>query len=95
MGEIVVVYLGSAGPVSGAQPVLSGQATPSGLFPVSSPPIATVGGLPAPISYLGLTPGSVSLYQANLQIPAVSAGNQPLIISIGGAASSVSIIAVQ
>jgi len=42
------------------------------------------------ILYVGVTPGSAGLYQANIQVPTgAQPGNQPVILTIGGASSPV------
>jgi len=56
-------------------------------------PTVTIGGLPATVSFSGLTPGIAGEYQANVTIPAtVAAGDQvPLVMSIGGSSDTVTI----
>ena len=85
-GSVIVVYLTGIGGVSNAP--LDGAGAPanppaSALLPAS----ATVGGLNAPIQFLGLTPYFVGLAQANIQVPQLPAGNYPLVITVGGVAS--------
>jgi uncharacterized protein (TIGR03437 family) len=44
------------------------------------------------VSFSGLTPGLVGLYQVNATVPSgLTAGNQPITISIGGKTSPSSI----
>jgi minor extracellular serine protease Vpr len=51
-------------------------------------PTVTIGGQPATVVFSGLAPGIVGEYQVNVQVPAgISAGNQPITISIGGTTS--------
>jgi len=48
-------------------------------------PVVTIGGQPATVQYHGLAPGYAGVYQVNVQVPTnISAGNQPITISIGG-----------
>jgi uncharacterized protein (TIGR03437 family) len=89
-GSYIVVYFTGGGPVQGQSSLVTGQATPSGLFPlVQTNVTATVGGIASPnIPYIGLTSGLIGVYQADIQIPpTIAAGNHNLIITIGGVAS--------
>jgi uncharacterized protein (TIGR03437 family) len=58
---------------------------------------ATVSGMPAKVSFSGLAPGYVGLYQINAQVPANAPTGDvmPVVISIGGANSNTVTIAVQ
>jgi uncharacterized protein (TIGR03437 family) len=88
-GEVLTLYATGLGPVD-HQPV-TGQATPGGpLARTTTPASVTVGGVPATVSFSGLTPGLVGLYQVNFQVPAAApAGNYvPMVLSIGGAISN-------
>jgi uncharacterized protein (TIGR03437 family) len=82
-GAYVTVYLTGIGPLD--NPVGLGQATPS--QPLSSATIsaqATVGGMPAYMSFIGMTPGSVGLAQADIQIPpALAPGTYPIQVQMG------------
>jgi uncharacterized protein (TIGR03437 family) len=53
-----------------------------------------VSGVDATVNYVGLTPGSIGLYQANFVVPKVAAGDHPLVIAIGGQDSNNPLIAV-
>ena len=57
----------------------------------------TIGGVGATVTYSGLAPTLVGLYQVNALVPAgVLPGNAvPVIVSIGGATSNTVTIAVQ
>ena len=44
--------------------------------------------------YLGLTPGSVGLAQANLVVPTGVRGDVPLFINVGGVPSNTGLISV-
>jgi uncharacterized protein (TIGR03437 family) len=94
-GDILVVYLTGGGPVnpSGGR-WMTGAASPSGLSPVTLPFTVTIGGLPASVDYLGLTPTEVGLYQLNVHIPTLSAGDQTLVVTIGGNVSNSALISV-
>ncbi len=82
--ETVVVYATGLGPVSGA--MVDGQLASATSLQRTSPNQATasIGGINAPISFSGLTPGFVGLYQVNVQVPANLPSFAPLVISIGG-----------
>jgi uncharacterized protein (TIGR03437 family) len=84
----VIVYFNGGGPVQGPSSVLTGRATPDGTFPVTASYRATVDGVGAMLDFVGLTPGFVGLYQANLVIPSVPAGDHPLVLTVGGVASN-------
>jgi uncharacterized protein (TIGR03437 family) len=57
----------------------------------------TIGGVPADVSFSGLAPGYVGLYQVNAQVPAGLAANAatPVVISMEGIASNTVTIAVE
>jgi uncharacterized protein (TIGR03437 family) len=82
------VYFTGGGAVHGSSSIVTGRATPDGIFPVTASYRATVSGTPATVSFVGLTPGYAGLYQANLIIPNVPAGQHPLILTVGGVASN-------
>ena len=81
IGEVVAVYLSGLGDVFPT--ILDGTAAPSSpLSTTSSSFTANVGGTAATVSYAGLAPGFVGLYQINLQIPTgLSAGDYYIGIS--------------
>jgi uncharacterized protein (TIGR03437 family) len=55
----------------------------------------TVGGIPSPsVIYIGLSPGSVGLYQANFVVPQIAKGTYPVQITIAGQASNGPVISV-
>ena len=94
-GDALVVYLtggGAVQPTGGAW--TTGALAPPGLSPVTAQFSVTVGGLPAPVAYLGLTPGFIGLYQLNVQVPALPAGNHTLVITENGKASSSALVSV-
>ena len=90
-GSIVTLYLTGIGLVMN-QPATGSPAT--GLSPAIATATATLGRFPAVIQYLGLTPGSIGLAQANIVMPSVPASDYPLILTLGGAAANWTIISV-
>ncbi len=80
-GETLLVYLTGLGAVSSA--VSDGAAAPDSLDSTANTITATVGNISATVSYAGLTPGAVALYQVNVVVPStVTAGDN--LISIAG-----------
>ncbi len=57
-------------------------------------PSATIGGVNAPVQFLGLTPTYAGLAQANIQVPNLATGDYPLVITVGGYVSSSAILSV-
>jgi uncharacterized protein (TIGR03437 family) len=53
-----------------------------------------VNGKAAQVMYVGLSGGSVGLYQANFVIPQVVAGDHPLVITVNGVKSNSAAITV-
>src|SRR5579871_2160100 len=94
-GDGVTIYCTGLGAVVN-QPATGAVAGASPLPQTTVQATASTGGLPATVSYSGLTPGGVGLYQVNATVPAgVSLGNAvPVTISIGGATSNSVTIAV-
>ena len=95
-GESVSIFCTGLGAVSNPPDV--GVAAASS--PLSTTPVAatvTIGGRPAAVSFSGLAPGYVGLYQVNAVVPAnAPTGNSvPLTISIGNLTSNSVTLAVQ
>jgi uncharacterized protein (TIGR03437 family) len=85
-GETVLVYCTNLGAVS---PTIKDGVAGSGKELTVAQPTAMIGGSAAPVSFSGLAPGFVALYQVNVQIPkGLTSGNQPLVLTISGASSS-------
>jgi len=84
VNETVVVYCTGLGPVSGAM-VTGAPASTTSLQPTTpQQATATLGGINAPVSFSGLTPGFIGLYQLNVQVPASATPGSLLSIFIGG-----------
>jgi minor extracellular serine protease Vpr len=93
---VLQIFCTGLGPVSN-QPRTGSPA------PLTSPayttftPTVTIGGVAADVSFSGLAPGYVGLYQVNARVPAgLTAGLAvPVVISMQGAASNTVTIAVE
>ncbi|MGA2588656.1 MAG: hypothetical protein ABSH32_01960 [Bryobacteraceae bacterium] len=90
----IQIYCTGLGPVSNQPP--TGAPAPSGpLAETPTTPTVTIGNVAATVSFSGLAPGYVGLYQVNALVPAgTPAGDAPVAISIGGASSNTVTIAV-
>jgi uncharacterized protein (TIGR03437 family) len=95
-GDYILIFATGLGAVTPSPPtgVASGANPLSHLFVY---PTATVGGVSAPVSFAGLAPGFIGLYQVNVQVPqGVAPGDAvPVIVSIGGSASNSVTISVR
>ena len=95
-GDAVVLYLTGTGAVDPS--VVTGDGAPSEepLARATLPASATIGGKPAEILFLGLSPGFVGLTQANLIVPADApiGADVPVVITVGGQPSNSMVIAV-
>jgi uncharacterized protein (TIGR03437 family) len=82
-GENIVIYgigFGSVTPSIPPGEIAQGSSTLALPFTIS------IGGKPATFSYDGLSPSSVGLYQFNVTVPDVPAGNKvPVTFTLGGA----------
>jgi uncharacterized protein (TIGR03437 family) len=92
----ITIYLTGMGQTSPAIP--AGAAAPSDpLSRVSLPPSITIAGMDLDVSYAGLAPGEVGVYQINAKVPeAVLTGmSMPLTINQGGAATTLNVRVVK
>jgi len=94
LGDTVVLYFTGGGPVKASAPLVTGAAAPGGLSWVTGTYDLTVGGVDAAVNYIGLTPGSIGLYQANFVVPKVAAGDRAIVVTISGQASNSALMAV-
>jgi uncharacterized protein (TIGR03437 family) len=94
-GSVVIVYLTGHGAVSPSVP--TGQAAPPDpLSRATGGSSASIGGVSAPVLFLGLTPGLVGVAQANVLVPdGAPAGDQVLLVSIAGQAANAALISVR
>jgi uncharacterized protein (TIGR03437 family) len=93
-GSVISLFCNGLGPVTN-QPA-SGNSAGVPLSMTSTPATVTIGGANANVSFSGLAPGFPGLYQVNAQVPSsIQAGNQQVIVSIGGASSPALTLPVQ
>ena len=93
---VLQIFCTGLGPVT-IQPQTGSPAPLNALSYTSTAPTVTIGGVPAGVSFSGLAPGFVGLYQVNAQVPPGLAANSamPVVISMPGATSNTVTIAVQ
>jgi len=96
LGESLTIYCSGLGYVS-PQPATGAAAPSSQLSNTQLVVTATIGGASSPVTFAGLSPGFVGLYQVNVQVPnAAPAGTHvPVVITVGGVISNTVTIAVQ
>jgi uncharacterized protein (TIGR03437 family) len=94
VGSTILAYLTGAGAVS--PPVADGQ--PAGSNPLSkvTPTVtASIGSKSATVSFAGLAPDFVGLWQVNVVVPAgLAQGEYPLVISVDGQSSNAANVSV-
>jgi len=91
-GDQIVIYATGLGRTS--PPVDTGLPAPSDPLPAAViVPAVTLGGVSMNISYAGLAPGEVGVYQINATVPAKPPQGMeiPLVIDQGGASTSLSV----
>jgi len=92
-GSIVTAYLTGQGPLD--LPVPSGSAAPPDpLIGAAAQVTATLGGQTGEVTFAGMTPGLVGVFQVNLRIPALAPGDYPLAVAVGRAMSNAALISV-
>jgi uncharacterized protein (TIGR03437 family) len=82
-GQFITIYASGLGAVSN-QPADGAADTGSPLSQAAGTVSVTIGGVTAPFSFAGLSPGFVGLYQVNVQIPGGLGTNNsaPLIVTL-------------
>ncbi len=85
-GGTLIVYLTGVGPVT-TTPADGDANSSTDISYANSVSSASIGGVNAPVDFLGLAPGYVGLGQANITVPALANGDYPLTITVNGAAS--------
>ena len=94
-GRVAQLYVNGLGPVDNPPP--SGEPSPaSPLARTRIMPTVTIGGREAQVSFSGLAPYFVGLYQVNVTVPAEApAGIQPIVISSNGVVSKTASLPIQ
>lgn len=94
-GDVIVIYCTGLGEVT--PPVPAGTQTPAALFNTVATVTLTVGGISAPVSFAGLTPGQTGLYQVNAVIPSgIAPGDKvPVVLTAAGLSSAPVVISVR
>ena len=82
-GEYISIYCTGLGDVT-SRPALGSPSPGSPPASTLAAPVVTIGGVPATVSFSGLAPGFVGLYQVNVQIPptAPAGASVPLVLTI-------------
>jgi len=93
-GDTIVLYCTGLGAVN---PAATDGAAPKQLSSTLSVPQLTIGGQSAAVSFAGLTPGFVGLYQVNAAVPSVTptGADVAVTLSIDGQKSPLTTIAIQ
>jgi len=97
-GQVITLYITGAGAVS---PTQADGAAPAAGTPMDSLPVpaqqvtVSVGGVDAPIEFLGIPWGLVGTMQINYQVPAgAPLGAQPVVVTVGGIPSNTAFLTV-
>lgn len=94
VGGSIMAYLTGAGAVTN-QPADGAAAGSSPLSMVGSTVSATIAGQSAEVSFAGLAPGFVGLWQVNIVIPSgLAQGDFPLVVTVGGQMSNAANVSV-
>jgi len=80
-GDTVSIYALGCGPTS--PPTQAGVIAAQGL-PIALPFQLKIGGVPASVPFAGMVGGSIGLYQFNVVIPSVAAGDQSIELIVDG-----------
>jgi uncharacterized protein (TIGR03437 family) len=94
-GSTIVVYVTGVGLVSNQPADGAYSLGPPSLSQAAYINSATIGGVNAAVTFLGLTPTSVGLAQANITVPNLPSGDYPLILTVAGLQSTSALISVQ
>jgi len=98
-GSAMAFYVTGTGDVTPALKTAYSPASGTALanLPIPVQPLSvTVGGVPAFLEFVGITPGLIGVMQVNILVPSnTPTGNQPLVVTVGGASSAPVNIVVQ
>jgi uncharacterized protein (TIGR03437 family) len=98
-GTALALYVTGTGDVSPALKTAYSPSTGTALANLPAPVLplsVTVAGQPAFVEFAGITPGLIGVMQVNILVPSSTPlGNQPLVVTVGGAASAPVNIVVQ
>jgi uncharacterized protein (TIGR03437 family) len=96
VGDEVVAWFTGGGPVDASGKLVTGSPAPGGLSWITGDYTIMVGTVQATtIQYIGLTPGSIGLYQANFTVPQLAKGSYNVQITIAGQASNKVLMSVK
>ncbi len=93
VGSYLIVYLTGIGPLT-VTPADGDAASANPLSQATTPFSATIGGVDAPVTFLGLAPDYVGLAQANIQVPQLPTGDYPLTLTVNNVKSTSAIVSV-
>jgi uncharacterized protein (TIGR03437 family) len=94
VGSYVSLYAAGLGPVTPSGFQAGTTAPTSPLYMVNGPTFVAITGQSATVTFAGLAPGQISVYQVNAQIPAgTPSGQQPIFLSnmVGGSQQNLTI----
>jgi uncharacterized protein (TIGR03437 family) len=94
-GDHLIIYASGLGPTN--PPVDAGTVSPNPPAVVLFKPEVTLGGVSCPVTFAGLTPGQIGVYQINVNVPqGVTQGLMiPLTVTQGTNSSTVYVRVVQ
>jgi len=87
VGDYLSIFAAGLGPVANTP----ADGTPStGTSTTLIKPAVTIGGIPAVVSYSGLAPGEVGVYQLNVQVPfgVPTCDAVPVVVTVGNAVAN-------
>jgi uncharacterized protein (TIGR03437 family) len=95
-GDYLEIYCNGLGAVSNTPQTGTGSVA-SPLSRLIGNAAVTIGGVGAPVSFAGLTPGFIGLYQVNVQVPqgVVAGDGVPVVVTTGGISSNAVSISVR
>lgn len=92
-GSTITVYLTGQGRLD--LPIPTGAPAPEHtLVSALATTSATIGNQNAEILFAGMAPGMIGVFQVNLRVPPLSAGDYPVVVAIGASTSNSAMITV-